>query len=60
MYNFESGLFSRRVSNFMTKFKNGLKRHIESIHEGIQYLCNQCGFKSTQKGSLQTHIVSIH
>ena len=37
-----------------------LKRHIESIHEGVKYECKQCDHLFTRKDILKTHIQSIH
>ena len=33
-----------------------LKTHIESVHEGIMYDCNQCDYQATEKSSLRRHI----
>ena len=38
--------------------KGDLKRHIESIHEGVHYTCDQCEYKATQKGDLRKHVKS--
>ena len=37
-----------------------LKIHIESIHQGIRYHCEQCNFKTAQKGYLKIHIKMVH
>ena len=37
-----------------------MKRHIQSVHEGIRYSCNQCDLQFTRKGSLNLHIKTIH
>ena len=29
-------------------------------HEDVQFSCDQCDYKATQKGSLKTHIDSVH
>ena len=42
------------------KSKSHLKRHIQSMHEGIKYACNQCDLKFSQKCSLYPHIKSKH
>ena len=39
---------------------SGLRRHIQSIHEGVKYACNQCDYQATQQSSLTTHIQSKH
>ena len=30
-----------------------LKTHVESIHEGVRYPCDQCNYKATEKGNLK-------
>ena len=42
------GKFSRR---------SDLIKHIQSIHEGVKYACNQCDYKATQRYHLGTHKV---
>ena len=37
-----------------------MTRHIQSKHEGVNYPCNQCDFKSTTQKYLTTHIQSEH
>ena len=37
-----------------------LTRHIQSLHEGVKYACNQCGYQATKQGNLTTHIQSKH
>ena len=37
-----------------------LKKHVESIHNGVRYTCNQCDYKATQKGHIKKHVESIH
>jgi len=40
--------------------KQGLKVHIQSIHEGVKYACNQCDKQFIQPVHLATHIQSKH
>ena len=40
--------------------KVDMKRHIQSVHEGIRYSCNQCDLQFTRQGSLNLHIKTIH
>ena len=40
--------------------KKTLKRHIQSVHEGIKYACNQCEFHATQQIGLTKHIAAKH
>ena len=42
------------------KSKRNLLKHIQSVHKGIKYPCNQCEYKATQQGNLKTHIESVH
>ena len=37
-----------------------LKKHKESVHEGIKYKCNECDHESTTKESLKVHKRSLH
>ena len=37
-----------------------LRTHVEAIHEGVRYSCDQCGYKATTAGNLKKHIDSIH
>jgi len=46
--------------DYVTSSAIGLKRHIESKHEGIQYFCEQCNYVSSEKGNLKKHILNKH
>ena len=37
-----------------------LKRHLESIHNGLKYPCDQCDFNASQKYHLKSHIKAKH
>ena len=37
-----------------------LRRHIQSLHEGIRYQCTFCTSKFTQKSKVKSHIESVH
>ena len=37
-----------------------LKRHIDSVHNGITYDCKQCDYQSTTKKTLEKHIEKKH
>ena len=37
-----------------------MKKHVESIHDGICYSCGQSEYKATVKGHLKRHVESIH
>ena len=36
------------------------QKHIESIHEGFKYGCDQCDYQATQQINLKRHIESKH
>jgi len=40
--------------------KGTLKRHIQSVHDGIKYPCLHCDYQATQEGSLKRHIQNVH
>ena len=37
------------------KTPQNLKRHVESIHEGIRYNCDQCDYQATQSTDIKRH-----
>ena len=37
-----------------------LKEHVESIHEGVRYSCDQCDYRATTKGNLKRHEMFKH
>ena len=41
-------------------WKESLKTHILSMHDGMKFKCHQCDHQATQKGSLKRHILSKH
>ena len=43
-----------------SNFAGRLKEHVESIHEGVRYPCDQCDYKATDKGHLKRHRNSKH
>ena len=46
--------------NFVVGTKQGLICHVKTVHEGVQYSCDQCDFKATRKHSLKVHVEDIH
>merc|ERR1711964_598676 len=38
----------------------GMKRHIQSVHNGIRYPCPHCDHQATTKGNLKIHTQSVH
>ena len=49
-----------KFCTFTFKTWGNLKRHIESIHEGITYPCKFCIYKAKTMDNLKVHIQSIH
>ena len=45
---------------FESDSKQGTLRHIRSIHEGVNYPCDQCEYKANQKCNLKIHIKRKH
>ena len=37
-----------------------MRSHIQSIHEGVKYSCNQCVKQFTQQSNLTVHVLTIH
>ena len=40
--------------------KGNLKIHINGVHEGIKFGCNECDYKAAQKPVLMNHIKAKH
>ena len=45
---------------FKTANKTTIKRHVQSVHEGVRYPCTYCNYQATHKCNLKTHIQSVH
>ena len=41
--------------DYKANFAGNLKKHRESIHEGVRYPCDQCDYRATTKGNLEKH-----
>ena len=41
-------------------FAGSLKEHVESIHEGVRYPCDQCDYRATTKGNKKSHEMFKH
>ena len=54
------GKFVCQDCDYKTKHNGHLRRHVESMHEGVRYPCSQCEFKVTQAAKLKRHVESIH
>ena len=46
--------------NFSATRSNDLKRHKESIHEGVRYKCDQCSFSASRPSLLRKHLSKNH
>ena len=55
-----AGLYSCEYCEKQVGTSLGLKRHVESIHEGIRYSCNKCDYEASNKSHLTKHTQSIH
>jgi len=53
-------LYECEQCEYKTKWKQSLKRHIKTVHEGIVYKCEQCEYKANWKQNLVSHIKSVH
>ena len=45
--------------DFKARWKQSLKRHIDSAHGDLWYTCDLCDYKAKRK-ALKTHIDSVH
>ena len=45
---------------YKAKYKGDLKKHLESQHQGVCYLCNKCDYRAKYKGDLKKHVESQH
>ena len=46
--------------DYKTKDSSNIKRHIQTIHEGIAICCKQCEFKTPRKDKLKLHMKLVH
>ena len=47
-------------SNVNINFVGDLKKHVEAIHEGVRYPCDQCDYRATQPGNVKRHETLKH
>ena len=40
--------------------RSHLKRHVNSVHDGIKFKCNICELSFTKKDNLKRHVNSVH
>ena len=45
---------------FSATRSNDLKRHKESVHEGVRYKCDQCSFSASRPSLLRKHLSKSH
>ena len=43
------------MCEFDTRYKCDLKKHQQSKHDGVRYLCNNCEFQTAQQNYLRVH-----
>ena len=53
-------IISYLICKYIATVKSQFKTHIESIHGGVRYPCDQCQYKATTISTLKRHIESIH
>ena len=46
--------------DYQTSKHINLRYHIQSVHEGLIYACDQCDYRARSKGCLKKHIQSVH
>ena len=46
--------------DYSFKTKLGLKRHVESVHKGVTYDCDQCERSFGLKTDLKRHVKTVH
>ena len=49
-----------KLCNYKVTQASDLKKHVQSVHEGVKHNCELCEYKATQKGSLRQHVKSVH
>ena len=59
-YTHKSEKFACKKCSYESSYKSGLKRHTETIHEGIKHQCPKCDFQARNKGYLSIHIQTKH
>ena len=37
-----------------------MKLHVESKHQGVSFVCDQCGYKASRRSNLKRHDESSH
>ena len=45
---------------YKTNMRRSLKRHIQSVHEGMKYPCDQCDKQFSNQQNRKKHIQSVH
>ena len=40
--------------------RSSLWRHMQAVHEGLRYNCDQCEYKAIRQSSLTSHIQAVH
>jgi len=45
---------------YKTRTKDGMKNHVEKVHLGIRWPCDQCKFVGAYKADLKRHVKIVH
>ena len=56
----DKGKYQCPQCDYENKRSDKLKRHVETVHEGVRYPCNKCDYKSTTDFNLRKHQESKH
>merc|ERR1711955_73910 len=56
----QKNIFPCEQCNFKSAYLGDLKKHIQSIYDGIKYPCDQCNQPFSHNRNLKQHIRSIH
>ena len=51
---------SLNVINVTKNLQGSLNMHMQTVHEGLKFPCDECDKQFTQKGYLNVHMKSVH
>ena len=60
LFRMETGIIVISVNIKRQRSVYVVKTHIESVHNGNWYHCDQCEYKAAYKSAVETHIESVH
>ena len=52
--------FGCNLCELRLRSMQGLRKHIESIHNGTKYQCKECDYQATNQSNLNVHFKSVH